>query len=117
MSFTGTLNAILPRGRCGLGLSALLALVVVGCAGGDTSADSAATESGDPAMAAGAPLRIGYSDWPGWVPWEIALEKGFFEANGVEVELVWMDYVPSMDGFAAGALDAVAMTNGDALVT
>ena len=63
------------------------------------------------------PLRLGYSDWPGWVPWEIAREKGFFEANGVDVELVWMDYVPSMDAFAAGQLDAVSMTNGDALVT
>jgi NitT/TauT family transport system substrate-binding protein len=64
-----------------------------------------------------APLRIGYSDWPGWVMWEIAREKGFFEANGVPVEMVWMDYVPSMEAFAAGQLDAVSMTNGDAMVT
>ncbi|WP_247869975.1 hypothetical protein [Methylophaga sp. SB9B] len=21
------------------------------------------------------PLKIGYSDWPGWVAWEIAIEK------------------------------------------
>jgi NitT/TauT family transport system substrate-binding protein len=61
-------------------------------------------------------LRVGYSDWPGWVMWEIAKEKGFFEENGVAVDLVWMDYVPSMEAFAAGQLDAVSMTNGDALV-
>ncbi|MBR9912315.1 MAG: ABC transporter substrate-binding protein [Gammaproteobacteria bacterium] len=63
------------------------------------------------------PLKIGYSDWPGWVAWEIALEKGMFKAAGVEVEFEWFDYVASMDAFAAGQLDAVAMTNGDALVT
>ena len=64
-----------------------------------------------------APLRIGYSDWPGWVAWEIALENGWFEEAGVEVEFEWFDYVASMDAFAAGQLDAVSMTNGDALVT
>jgi len=21
------------------------------------------------------PLQIGYSDWPGWVAWEVAIEK------------------------------------------
>ena len=85
-------------------------LVAAGCAG-DKPADAAAE------VPAAAPLKIGYSDWPGWVAWEIAKEKGLFEKNGVAVELVWMDYVPSMDAFAAGALDAVSMTNGDALVS
>lgn len=63
------------------------------------------------------PLKIGYSDWPGWVAWEIAIEKGMFEQAGVEVEFEWFDYVASMDAFAASQLDAVTMTNGDALVT
>ena len=63
------------------------------------------------------PLTIGYSDWPGWVAWEVAKEKGFFEEAGVEVELKWFEYVPSMDAFAAKQLDAVCMTNGDTLVT
>ncbi len=64
-----------------------------------------------------APLKIGYSDWPGWLPWEIALKKGWFKEAGVEVDFQFMDYVESMDAYAAGALDAVSMTNGDALVT
>ncbi|MFT6039297.1 MAG: NitT/TauT family transport system substrate-binding protein, partial [Candidatus Azotimanducaceae bacterium] len=63
------------------------------------------------------PLRIGYSDWPGWVGWEIAVENGWFEEAGVDVEFEWFDYVASMDAFAAGQLDAVGMTNGDTLVT
>ena len=63
------------------------------------------------------PLKIGYSDWPGWVAWDIAIEKGWFAEENVEVEFQWMDYVDSMDAYVAGELDAVCMTNGDALVT
>ncbi|MFP4068588.1 MAG: ABC transporter substrate-binding protein [Opitutales bacterium] len=63
------------------------------------------------------PLKIGYSDWPGWVAWQIGIEKGWFEEEGVDVEFLWMDYVASMDAYVAGTVDAVTMTNGDALVT
>ena len=63
------------------------------------------------------PLKIGYSDWPGWVAWEIAIEKQWFKEAGVDVVFEWFDYVASMDAYAAGKLDAVSMTNGDALVT
>lgn len=63
------------------------------------------------------PLKIAYSDWPGWVAWEIAIQKGWFKEAGVEVEFSWFDYVPSMDAYVAGKVDAVCMTNGDALVT
>ena len=63
------------------------------------------------------PLKIGYSDWPGWVAWEVGIEKGWFKEEGVDVKFEWFDYVASMDAFAAGKLDAVGMTNGDALVT
>jgi NitT/TauT family transport system substrate-binding protein len=69
------------------------------------------------ASAAAKPLKIGYSDWPGWVAWEIGIKKGWFKEAGVDVEFVWMDYVKSMEAYAAGQLDAVSMTNGDALVT
>ncbi len=63
------------------------------------------------------PLKIGYSDWPGWVAWEIAVQKGWFKEAGVDVKFDWFEYVPSMEAFAAGKIDAVCMTNGDALVT
>jgi NitT/TauT family transport system substrate-binding protein len=64
-----------------------------------------------------APLKIAYSDWPGWVAWEIGVQKGWFKEEGVDVEFLWFDYVPSMDAYVAGKVDAVCMTNGDALVT
>lgn len=63
------------------------------------------------------PLKIGYSDWPGWVAWDIGIQKGWFKEAGVDVDFIWFEYVPSMDAFAAGQVDAVCMTNGDAMVT
>ncbi len=63
------------------------------------------------------PLTIAYSDWPGWVAWEIGIQKGYFKEAGVDVKFEWLEYVPSMDAFAAGKVDAVCMTNGDGLVT
>ncbi len=63
------------------------------------------------------PLKIAYSDWPGWVAWDVADKKGFFKAEGLDVQLLWFEYGPSMDAFTAGKVDAVAVTNGDALVT
>ena len=72
---------------------------------------------GGSALASAAPLTIGYSDWPGWVAWQVAIEKNWFKDAGVDVKFDWFDYAPSMEAFAAGKLDAVTMTNGDALVT
>jgi len=63
------------------------------------------------------PLRIAYSDWPGWTAFEIGIQKGWFKEAGVNVDFSWFDYLPSMDAFAAGKVDAVMVTNGDALVT
>ncbi|MCP4119177.1 MAG: ABC transporter substrate-binding protein [Desulfobacteraceae bacterium] len=62
-------------------------------------------------------LKIGYSDWPGWVAWEIGIKKGWFKEAGVDARFFWYDYVTSMEAFTNGKLDAVCMTNCDALVT
>ncbi|HSS39685.1 MAG TPA: hypothetical protein VLT58_13035, partial [Polyangia bacterium] len=70
-----------------------------------------------PAPAAKPPLRIAYSDWPGWVAWEVAIQKGWIKDAGVDAEFLWFEYGPSMDAFTAGKADAVMVTNGDSLVT
>ncbi|HEY8926243.1 MAG TPA: ABC transporter substrate-binding protein [Polyangia bacterium] len=81
----------------------------------------AAPEAGGPAAAAPRaakpPLRIAFSDWPGWTAFEVGIQKGWFKEAGVEVEFSWFEYSPSMEAFAAGKVDAVMMTMGDALVT
>src|SRR3954467_1338260 len=70
-----------------------------------------------PSIAPAAPLKIAYSDWPGWVAWEIAIQKGWIKQAGVDAEFLWFEYGPSMEAFTAGKVDAVMVTNGDALVT
>ena len=81
------------------------------------SVSSAATAAAPAEKPKGTALKIGYSDWPGWVAWDIAVQKGWFKEAGVDVEFVWFDYAPSMEAYTAGSIDAVSMTNGDALVT
>jgi NitT/TauT family transport system substrate-binding protein len=68
-----------------------------------------------PAAAAG--LTIGYSDWPGWVAWQVAIDKGWLKAAGLDVAFQWFDYSASMDAYSAGKIDADLVTNGDGLVT
>ena len=63
-----------------------------------------------------APLRIGYSDYPGWVAWQVAIDKGWLKEAGVSAQFQWFDYSASMDAFGAGKIDADLVTNGDALV-
>jgi NitT/TauT family transport system substrate-binding protein len=63
------------------------------------------------------PLRVAYSDWPGWTAFEVGIQKGWFKEEGLDVEFSWFDYLPSMDAFTAGKVDAVCVTNGDGLVT
>lgn len=78
---------------------------------------AAPAPSAAPTGGSGGGLKIAYSDWPGWVAWEVAIQKGWFKEAGVDVEFKWFEYVPSMEAFSAGKVDAVSMTNGDALVT
>src|SRR5580700_2141244 len=74
------------------------------------------TPAAGSAQAAPAPLRIGYSDWPGWVAWQIAIDKGWLRDAGLDVKFDWFDYSASMEAFAAGKIDGDCLTNGDALV-
>jgi NitT/TauT family transport system substrate-binding protein len=64
-----------------------------------------------------APLHLGYSDWPGWVAWQVAIDKGWLSDAKLDVHFEWFDYSASMDAFAAGKIDGDLVTNGDALVT
>ena len=42
-------------------------------------------------MPAAAEVKVGVSDWPGWVAWYVAEQKGFFKKHGADVKLVWFD--------------------------
>ncbi len=61
------------------------------------------------------PLKIGYSDWPGYTILEVAKQKGWFKEAGVDVDLVWFDYLASIDAYSAGKIDADCIVATDAL--
>lgn len=100
-----------------LSLSVLFAMSLAGC---DNTAKvpQAQSEKEKTSTASTEPtLTIGYSDWPGFVAWQVAIEKGWLKDAGLNVEFKWFDYSASLSAFAANQLDAVLVTNGDDLVT
>ena len=82
----------------------------VGCgSAGDNSNQGGATGNGEP-------IVIGYSTWPGWWPWAIAVEEDMFAANNVNVEMKWFDgYIESMEALAAGQIDGNCQTLNDTI--
>src|SRR5258708_241522 len=103
---------------CALALLALLAALVLGCKPPDTKPGgdgdtTKPTDTSKPADTSKGALKIGYSDWPGWLVMEIAKQKGFFKEAGVDVELVWFgDYAASIDAYSAGKLDGILIDCG-----
>jgi NitT/TauT family transport system substrate-binding protein len=62
------------------------------------------------------PVRIGYSAWPGWIPWKVTEDKGLFQQAGVPVTLQWFDgYLDSINALNAGQLDCNSQTLGDTI--
>jgi len=85
-------------------------------AAGSNSAATTSTTSTTTDASGGAPIVIGYSDWPGWVAWDIADKQGFFKKRGANVKLTWFPkYTDSLNAFAAGQLDANCQTWGDSM--
>jgi NitT/TauT family transport system substrate-binding protein len=63
-----------------------------------------------------AEVKVGLSDWPGWVAWYVADQKGFFKRHGANVKLVWFgNYTDSVAALSAGQLDDNAQTWSDTM--
>lgn len=62
-------------------------------------------------------IRIGFSAWPGWFPWQVALAENIFVANQVNADLQWFedDYSDSINAFATGRIDANSQTLSDTI--
>jgi NitT/TauT family transport system substrate-binding protein len=92
-----------------IALIIVLAIAVAAC-GGDSKKSSDATAASGPA------IKLGFSAWPGWFPWQVAEEKGFFAKAGVKVDLKWFEgYLDSLNALAAGQLDANTQTLNDTI--
>jgi NitT/TauT family transport system substrate-binding protein len=86
----------------------LATLMLLGLAG---SSLTACTKPGNEA-----PVRVGYSAWPGWIPLKVTEDKGLFESEGVPVTLQWFDgYLDSINALNAGQLDCNSQTLGDTI--
>lgn len=99
--------------KLGLAASVCTAILFSGC---DNTAKVPAPSEKATGTVNTKPITIGYSDWPGWVAWQVAIEKGFFKEAGVNVDFKWFDYSASINAFSANQLDAISVTNGDNLV-
>lgn len=59
-------------------------------------------------------VRLGFSAWPGWFPWQIAQERGIFKTKSANADLRWFDgYLESISTLTAGQIDANSQTLGD----
>ena len=66
--------------------------------------------------AAHAEVKVGVSDWTGWVAWYVAQDQGYFRKYGAEVKLVWFaNYSDSIAALSTGQLDANSQTWSDTL--
>ena len=64
-------------------------------------------------------FKVAWSIYAGWNPWAYAKEAGIIDKYakkyGINIKLVKMDYIPSIEAYTSGEVDACVMTNMDAL--
>jgi len=91
----------------------LTLVIAVGCNQAPSGNSSNSTGNNPPVSA---PVRLGFSAWPGWFPWQVAMEQKLFEANNVSIDLKWFDgYLDSINAFATGQLDGNSQTLNDTI--
>jgi NitT/TauT family transport system substrate-binding protein len=76
------------------------------------------TEASSPTPNSQADVRLGFSAWPGWFPWQVSQDKKIFDTNKITVNLKWFDgYLDSISALNAGQLDANSQTLGDTIAS
>jgi NitT/TauT family transport system substrate-binding protein len=64
-------------------------------------------------------FKVAWSIYAGWMPWDYAGESGILkkwaDTYGIEIQLVRMDYLPSIEAYVAQQVDACVMTNMECL--
>lgn len=76
------------------------------------------SDDDDSSGGSGSAIKLGFSAWPGWFPWQVAEEAGIFKEAGVNVDLVWFEgYLDSINALAAGQLDANSQTLNDTITS
>jgi NitT/TauT family transport system substrate-binding protein len=91
-------------------------LMMTGCSSNKSSSSSEPSSSGE-SSSLGKKIVLGFNPWPGYFPFFIAKEKGFFEKYGLNVDIklfpVLSDQLTALSG---GQLDATGVTVNDLVV-
>lgn len=96
----------------------LTAVTLTGCGKSSPAANANTSASGTATASAGSsePIKLALSPWPGWFVWYLVKEKGFFEKEGVKVDLVWFPvYSDSLSALSTGKVDANSQTLSDTI--
>ncbi len=92
----------------GLCLSTLL--LMLSCGKTDVQSPNA------PLSAASANIAVGFSAWPGWLPWQVAMESGLLNSAQSKAQFQWFDnYLDSLKALQEGKIQANSQTLNDTI--
>ncbi len=84
--------------------------------GTKTGADGEGTKTPAVASASSSEVRLGFSAWPGWFPWQVTKDVKLFEATKAAVNLQWFgSYTDSIAALNSAKIDANSQTLGDTI--
>jgi NitT/TauT family transport system substrate-binding protein len=99
-------------------LFAAAIFLTVACSNPGVQTKPTPAASNSPIVAANAAVRLGFSAWPGWFPWQVTQDQKIFAANKVSIDLKWFDgYLDSISALTAGKIDANSQTLGDTIAS
>ncbi len=84
---------------------------IAGCSNSNTPTKSVPTPQATD-------VKLGFSAWPGWFPWQVAQEKEIFAKSKIGVNLKWFDnYADSITALNNGTIDANSQTLADTITS
>jgi NitT/TauT family transport system substrate-binding protein len=92
--------------------------LVASCSKPDLKASPDAEGTKNPAAAStsASSVRLGFSAWPGWFPWQVSKDQKLFEASKAAVDLQWFgSYTDSIGALNSAKIDANSQTLGDTI--
>ncbi len=98
-----------------LGFFLISLVLIVSCS---NPASQMSTQSNSSPLPSGstAGIRLGFSAWPGWFPWQVAQDEKLLQKNNIPVDLKWFDgYLESINTLTAGQIDANSQTLNDTI--
>jgi NitT/TauT family transport system substrate-binding protein len=96
-----------------IGMAASIPLISTSCSTTNSNNVKPTASVATKTKASSKILRLGFSAWPGWFPWQVAKEREIYNNN---VELKWYDnYSESISTLNEGKIDANSQTLGDTI--